>query len=140
MSCSVRVCQRTKSITYISSPNPSNLFHSYPSSLSCLASKIICSAQEKMKKLQLFLKREDSSTNSANFSVRYKECQKNHAARVGGYAVDGCREYMPTSGEEGTNSAFTCAACGCHRNFHRRQVVETEVASDSSSSSSSTNN
>lgn len=66
-------------------------------------------------------------------TVRYRECQRNHAAGVGGYAVDGCREFMP-SGEEGTPGALSCAACGCHRNFHRREV-ETEVASDCSSPS-----
>ncbi|KAJ3677370.1 hypothetical protein LUZ60_003094 [Juncus effusus] len=58
--------------------------------------------------------------------VRYGECQKNHAASVGGYAVDGCREFMP-EGEEGTGEAFTCAACGCHRNFHRK-VQEYEIS------------
>ncbi|PQQ10199.1 mini zinc finger protein 3 [Prunus yedoensis var. nudiflora] len=49
-------------------------------------------------------------------TVRYGECQKNHAANLGGYAVDGCREFM-ASGEEGTTEALTCAACGCHRIF-----------------------
>ncbi|KAB2085200.1 hypothetical protein ERO13_A05G365900v2 [Gossypium hirsutum] len=52
-------------------------------------------------------------------TVRYVECQKNHAAAAGGHIVDGCREFIP-SGAEGTDAAFTCAACGCHRNFHRR--------------------
>ncbi|KAJ4961958.1 hypothetical protein NE237_021868 [Protea cynaroides] len=63
-------------------------------------------------------------------SVRYGECQKNHAASIGGYAVDGCREFM-ACGEEGTN-ALKCAACGCHRNFHQREV-ETEVVCECSS-------
>ncbi|KAB2075479.1 hypothetical protein F383_26745 [Gossypium arboreum] len=91
----------------------------------------------KMRKRQVVLRREEpprsSSTNSSltSRSVRYAECQKNHAAGVGGYAVDGCREFM-ASGEEGTTAALTCAACGCHRNFHRREV-ETEVACDCSS-------
>uniref|UniRef100_A0A5B7BDF3 ZF-HD dimerization-type domain-containing protein n=1 Tax=Davidia involucrata TaxID=16924 RepID=A0A5B7BDF3_DAVIN len=53
--------------------------------------------------------------------VTYKECRKNHAANIGGYAVDGCREFMP-AGEEGTAAAFKCAACTCHRNFHRREI------------------
>ncbi|KAM7508009.1 hypothetical protein LguiA_018462 [Lonicera macranthoides] len=87
-----------------------------------------------MKKTQLVHKREDSSTNSAFTvrSVRYGECQKNHAAGIGGYAVDGCREFM-ASGEEETDGALTCAACGCHRSFHRRQV-QAEVVCDYSSS------
>lgn len=90
--------------------------------------------KEKMKKTQLVLRREDSSTNSASTvrSVRYGECQKNHAAGIGGYAVDGCREFM-ASGEEETDGALTCAACGCHRSFHRRQV-QSEVVCDYSSS------
>lgn len=62
--------------------------------------------------------------------VRYRECRKNHAASIGGYAVDGCREFM-ASGEEGTSAALRCAACNCHRSFHKREVeveVETEAA------------
>ncbi|KAL7100892.1 hypothetical protein ACP275_08G023100 [Erythranthe tilingii] len=92
-----------------------------------------------MKKRQVVIRRDDHqySRNTTNSSftvrtVRYGECQKNHAANVGGYAVDGCREFMPC-GEEGTGAAaLTCAACGCHRNFHRR-MVEAEVACDCSS-------
>ncbi|KAA8547985.1 hypothetical protein F0562_004414 [Nyssa sinensis] len=79
-----------------------------------------------MKKRQVVLKRSDEPSSLTIRSVRYGECQKNHAAGVGGYAVDGCREFM-ASGEEGTRGALICAACGCHRNFHRREV-ETEVA------------
>jgi len=53
--------------------------------------------------------------------VRYRECRKNHAASIGGYAVDGCAEFMG-SGEEGTAAAMKCAACNCHRSFHRREA------------------
>eukprot|EP00252_Welwitschia_mirabilis_P026745 TRINITY_DN8879_c0_g1_i1.p1 TRINITY_DN8879_c0_g1~~TRINITY_DN8879_c0_g1_i1.p1 ORF type:complete len:267 (+),score=5.47 TRINITY_DN8879_c0_g1_i1:736-1536(+) len=52
--------------------------------------------------------------------VKYKECLKNHAASIGGHANDGCGEFM-ASGEEGSLEALKCAACGCHRNFHRRE-------------------
>ncbi|KAL4362281.1 hypothetical protein GQ457_04G036550 [Hibiscus cannabinus] len=83
-----------------------------------------------MKKCQVVLKsgrrRSCSTSSSMITNVRYGECQKNHAANIGGYAVDGCREFM-ASDTEGTTGALTCAACGCHRNFHRREV-ETEVA------------
>ncbi|KAK1279076.1 ZF-HD homeobox protein [Acorus gramineus] len=65
--------------------------------------------------------------------VRYKECRKNHAANIGGYAVDGCREFM-ASGEEGTGEALKCAACGCHRSFHKREV-ENDVFCDCSGDS-----
>ncbi|XAR48332.1 hypothetical protein NMG60_11031114 [Bertholletia excelsa] len=64
--------------------------------------------------------------------VRYKECRKNHAANIGGYAVDGCREFMP-AGKEGTKAAFACAACTCHRNFHRREVHRDFCCCDCSS-------
>ncbi|KAG1369921.1 zinc-finger homeodomain protein 2 [Cocos nucifera] len=50
---------------------------------------------------------------------KYGECMRNHAAAIGGHAFDGCMEFMP-GGEEGTLEALKCAACGCHRNFHRR--------------------
>ncbi|KAG0465084.1 hypothetical protein HPP92_019248 [Vanilla planifolia] len=53
-------------------------------------------------------------------AVRYGECRKNHAASIGGYAVDGCLEFM-ASGEEGTAAALHCAACTCHRSYHRRE-------------------
>ncbi|KAJ6855508.1 zinc-finger homeodomain protein 2 [Populus alba x Populus x berolinensis] len=53
-------------------------------------------------------------------SVKYKECLRNHAASMGGHANDGCGEFMPR-GDEGTRDWLTCAACGCHRNFHRRK-------------------
>ncbi|XP_027364586.1 zinc-finger homeodomain protein 4-like [Abrus precatorius] len=59
--------------------------------------------------------------------IRYKECLKNHAAAIGGNAIDGCGEFMP-GGEEGTLEALKCSACSCHRNFHRK-----EIESDSNS-------
>lgn len=92
-----------------------------------------------MKKRQVVLKRDrpgrTTTSSSVVRSVRYGECQKNHAANIGGYAVDGCREFM-ASGEEGTGGALMCAACGCHRNFHRREV-ETEVVCEYSPPNSS---
>jgi ZF-HD class homeobox domain-containing protein len=53
-------------------------------------------------------------------TTRYRECLKNHAVGVGGHAVDGCGEFM-AAGEEGSIDALRCAACGCHRNFHRKE-------------------
>ncbi|XP_026456067.1 zinc-finger homeodomain protein 6-like [Papaver somniferum] len=63
----------------------------------------------------------DGSTTESLTTIRYRECLKNHAANIGGHVVDGCGEFMP-SGEEGTREALKCAACDCHRNFHRKQV------------------
>ncbi|KAI8541646.1 hypothetical protein RHMOL_Rhmol08G0078400 [Rhododendron molle] len=77
------------------------------------------SGQQEMRKHEVVV-RSTTSSLTVRTIVRYGECQKNHAASIGGYAVDGCREFMASSGEEGSTAALTCAACGCHRNFHRR--------------------
>ncbi|XP_051121031.1 zinc-finger homeodomain protein 9-like [Andrographis paniculata] len=54
--------------------------------------------------------------------VTYKECLKNHAATIGGHAVDGCGEFMPSPNSNPAEpTTLKCAACGCHRNFHRRE-------------------
>lgn len=53
--------------------------------------------------------------------MSYKECMKNHAASIGGHALDGCCEFMPGPTANLLDpTSLTCAACGCHRNFHRR--------------------
>ncbi|KAI4351923.1 hypothetical protein L6164_006222 [Bauhinia variegata] len=64
--------------------------------------------------------------------VRYKECLKNHAAAIGGNATDGCGEFMPAGGEhEGSNpEALICSACNCHRNFHRKEEIESDDSYD----------
>ncbi|GER40018.1 homeobox protein 24 [Striga asiatica] len=53
-------------------------------------------------------------------AVVYKECLKNHAASMGAHVIDGCGEFMP-GGQDGTPEALRCAACDCHRNFHRKE-------------------
>ncbi|CAL9127919.1 unnamed protein product [Musa acuminata var. zebrina] len=51
----------------------------------------------------------------------YRECLKNHAASLGGHALDGCGEFMLSPAADPADpSSIRCAACGCHRNFHRR--------------------
>jgi len=65
--------------------------------------------------------RPSEAAQSKAKAVRYRECNRNHAVNSGGHAVDGCGEFMP-SGEEGTVEALKCAACDCHRNFHRKEV------------------
>ncbi|KAL2551345.1 Zinc-finger homeodomain protein 2 [Forsythia ovata] len=52
---------------------------------------------------------------------RYRECLKNHAVGIGGHSVDGCGEFM-AAGAEGSMDALICAACNCHRNFHRKET------------------
>ncbi|KAG8383088.1 hypothetical protein BUALT_Bualt05G0148200 [Buddleja alternifolia] len=58
--------------------------------------------------------------------VTYKECMKNHAATLGGHAVDGCGEFMPPPSPTDPTS-LKCAACGCHRNFHRRDPAAAAI-------------
>lgn len=53
--------------------------------------------------------------------VKYGECMRNHAASIGGHANDGCGEFMPRA-DDGSRNSLSCAACGCHRNFHRREL------------------
>ncbi|KAF8091199.1 hypothetical protein N665_0451s0012 [Sinapis alba] len=69
-----------------------------------------------------------TSTGGGGFMVvhggsrfRFRECLKNQAVNIGGHAVDGCGEFMPAGTEE-TIDALKCAACGCHRNFHRKEL------------------
>ncbi|KAM3681683.1 hypothetical protein ACB094_12G015900 [Castanea mollissima] len=78
------------------------------------------------------------TVNNTVITVNYKECMRNHAASLGGHANDGCGEFMPrgttTNNISNNNNnvvvkdqqhedySLTCAACGCHRNFHRREV------------------
>ncbi|KAJ8493770.1 hypothetical protein OPV22_015491 [Ensete ventricosum] len=64
--------------------------------------------------------REEEAEGAGGGGARYRECLRNHAAAMGGQAYDGCGEFMP-AGEEGSLEALKCAACGCHRNFHRRE-------------------
>ncbi|CAA2981056.1 zinc-finger homeodomain 6-like [Olea europaea subsp. europaea] len=62
-----------------------------------------------------------ATSSNPTDTIRYNECLKNHAASVGGHVLDGCGEFTP-SGEEGTPEALRCAACDCHRSFHRREA------------------
>ncbi|KAK7394503.1 hypothetical protein VNO78_15032 [Psophocarpus tetragonolobus] len=63
-------------------------------------------------------------------AITYKECLKNHAANLGGHALDGCGEFMPSpTATVADPSSIKCAACGCHRNFHRREPEEPPIAS-----------
>ncbi|KAG1342792.1 zinc-finger homeodomain protein 6 [Cocos nucifera] len=56
-----------------------------------------------------------TATEADVATIRYRECLRNHAASLGGHVLDGCCEFMPSSSDD----AFKCAACGCHRSFHR---------------------
>lgn len=55
-------------------------------------------------------------------AIIYRECLRNHAATIGGHALDGCGEFMPSPLYSPSDpTSLKCAACGCHRNFHRRE-------------------
>ncbi|KAE8811520.1 zinc-finger homeodomain 1 [Hordeum vulgare] len=57
--------------------------------------------------------------------VRYKECGRNLVPASGGHVVDGCREWMPLIDCNPADPfSYKCAACGCHRNFHRQETTE----------------
>ncbi|KAG5548048.1 hypothetical protein RHGRI_013670 [Rhododendron griersonianum] len=58
--------------------------------------------------------------------VIYRECRRNHFTQGGHYVVDGCMEFMK-AGEDTSPEALICAACRCHRNYHRREDVSVAV-------------
>uniref|UniRef100_A0A1D1Z6G1 ZF-HD homeobox protein At4g24660 n=1 Tax=Anthurium amnicola TaxID=1678845 RepID=A0A1D1Z6G1_9ARAE len=63
------------------------------------------------------------SSRGHRHQVVYRECMKNHAASLGGHAIDGCGEFMSSpASNQAAPASLTCDACGCHRNFHRRLV------------------
>ncbi|OMO75239.1 hypothetical protein CCACVL1_16272 [Corchorus capsularis] len=50
--------------------------------------------------------------------VEYRECRRNMSISTGRYIVDGCAEFIQRRGVNA--DPLQCAACGCHRSFHRR--------------------
>ncbi|WOK97802.1 hypothetical protein Cni_G06510 [Canna indica] len=58
-----------------------------------------------------------AADHEGDAALRYGECLRNHAASHGGHILDGCGEFMPYS-----NDKLKCAACNCHRSFHRKDV------------------
>ncbi|XP_075491053.1 zinc-finger homeodomain protein 11-like [Primulina tabacum] len=64
----------------------------------------------------------EGGDNSSGNEV-YRECQRNHAASLGSYATDGCGEFTPDYTTPG--GLLSCAACGCHRSFHRKVTYST---------------
>ncbi|KAG0458255.1 hypothetical protein HPP92_023412 [Vanilla planifolia] len=56
-----------------------------------------------------------SASSASEGALKYRECLKNHAASIGGHVVDGCGEFMPSN-----DDIYKCAACSCHRSFHRK--------------------
>ncbi|KAK7270670.1 hypothetical protein RJT34_25992 [Clitoria ternatea] len=58
--------------------------------------------------------------NSPSPNSIYRECLRNHAASLGSYATDGCGEFTLDDVSSPGGATLQCAACGCHRNFHRK--------------------
>ncbi|XP_027359380.1 zinc-finger homeodomain protein 11-like [Abrus precatorius] len=63
---------------------------------------------------------ENSSSSSSSSNCVYRECLRNHAASLGSYATDGCGEFTLDLDASSPAASLQCAACGCHRNFHRK--------------------
>ncbi|KAF7143589.1 hypothetical protein RHSIM_Rhsim05G0078600 [Rhododendron simsii] len=58
--------------------------------------------------------------------VTYHECHHNHPRRRGRYFMDRCTEFRK-AGEDMTPKALICTACGCHRNYHRREELSVAI-------------
>nr|KYP32529.1 ZF-HD homeobox protein At4g24660 family [Cajanus cajan] len=75
------------------------------------------------------LKRHHPPPQHHPVAVVYKECLKNHVASLGGHALDGCGEFMPSPAATADDpTSIKCAACGCHRNFHRREPDDPPIS------------
>ncbi|KAL1198713.1 Zinc-finger homeodomain protein 13 [Cardamine amara subsp. amara] len=53
--------------------------------------------------------------------VRYGKCRKNQAPCIGISTYDGCGEFVSTT--TGEEDSLNCAACGCHRSFHKEESI-----------------
>ncbi|OWM62663.1 zinc-finger homeodomain protein 9-like [Punica granatum] len=60
----------------------------------------------------------------------YRECLRNHAASLGSYATDGCGEFTLDDSSSSPGGSLHCAACGCHRNFHRKVTTYAAAAAN----------
>lgn len=73
--------------------------------------------------------------DKANDNI-YRECLRNHAASLGSYATDGCGEFTLDDNNNNNTSprsaSLHCAACGCHRNFHRKVMYGASYSNNSS--------
>lgn len=74
-----------------------------------------------LQSISLFL----MASNNKHLVVKYLECMHNYAASSMSYVFDGCGEFC-SAGAQGTPDFFICAACQCHRSFHRKMEVEVE--------------
>ncbi|PKU60523.1 zinc-finger homeodomain protein 2-like [Dendrobium catenatum] len=68
-------------------------------------------------------------------AVEYRECLKNQCVAPGFHTVDGCQFFF--SGND-PSAVFNCAACSCHRSFHRKNFLKREPERSPSTAESST--
>ncbi|GJW25383.1 homeodomain-like protein [Tanacetum coccineum] len=57
--------------------------------------------------------------------ITYGRCTKIHGSSTSdGLILDGCGEFMPSRTANLSDSSFlNCDACGCHRSFHRENLI-----------------
>ncbi|KAL5787291.1 hypothetical protein ACOSP7_004240 [Xanthoceras sorbifolium] len=72
------------------------------------------------------VQRDYNQLTVADQGTRYRECRRNHAASLGKHATDGCGEFLK-AGDDGTEKGFLCAACRCHRSFHRKELLTNQL-------------
>ncbi|KAE9619939.1 hypothetical protein Lal_00040448 [Lupinus albus] len=77
-----------------------------------------------MKRVQLVRKEHPTDSTVRVKIVTYGICLKNHSINPRECILDGCQEFI-ANGEEGSDGARICAACGCNRDHHHR--VEREI-------------
>ncbi|XVF57068.1 hypothetical protein PTKIN_Ptkin06aG0173900 [Pterospermum kingtungense] len=54
--------------------------------------------------------------------AKYKECKRNHGTQLGTNILDGCGEFVLKGTSETRDVDMYCEACGCHRNFHHKEL------------------
>ncbi|KAL3824557.1 hypothetical protein ACJIZ3_020586 [Penstemon smallii] len=68
--------------------------------------------------------------------VRYTECHKIHVSKTGENYVDGCKEFRSDiNRERWYGEQVSCAACKCHKSFHRNEIKKEVITPFSSTTS-----
>lgn len=80
------------------------------------------------------LNQSPSATESSNAATTSTTTQppalQNRTAAIGGHTLDVCSKFMPSLTFTSSDpTSLTCAACGCHHNFHRRDPGDSSLTS-----------
>ncbi|XP_061337157.1 zinc-finger homeodomain protein 5-like [Gastrolobium bilobum] len=70
--------------------------------------------------------------------VVFKACERNHTMSLGRVCYDGCQEFLGGGGK--TKDAMLCAACDCHRSFHRKCIIYDPITQRQTENILNTNN